>query len=409
MPGAGRRPAASGSAALRTLAVRRAATGSAAVGGAAVGGAAVGSAAVGLGRVLPSRPALNARSAVTAGGALAAVAAGAAGVAVSRSPFLRRQANMALGFITPAHPSPAAPVPPPLPPGRMVLLPERGEVFVRDSGPVAGEPDAPVVLLLHGWTVSADLNFFAAYAALAADYRVVALDHRGHGRGMRTSEPFSLEDCADDAAALLGTLGLDGSRTIALGYSMGGPIAQFVAQRHPGAVGGLVMQATALEWRASLADRSRWRLLSIAEVGLRISSGEGVVERVIEQAVQVSPELRPIRPWLEAEIQRGLGRALIDAGRALALFDGRPWVRGLGLPAVVCVTLNDRLVPPHKQRALAEALAAVVVEIDGDHDVTLVDGPRYAEATKRAVDLVAAQLAGRTRKAATDPRGRSEA
>ena len=93
----------------------------------------------------------------------------------------------------------------------------------------------------------------------------------------------------------------------------------------------------------------------------------------------------------------------------MALYDGRPWVSGLGLPAVVCVTLNDRLVPAHKQRALAEALEAGVVEIDGDHDVTLVDGPRYAEATKRAVDLVAAQLAGPTRNAGTASRRRSDA
>jgi len=88
---------------------------------------------------------------------------------------------------------PRAPVPPYLPPGRVINLPGRGEVFVRDSG---GAPAHPAVLLLHGWTASADLNFFAAYAGLAESYRVVALDLRGHGRGMRSAEPFSLEDCA---------------------------------------------------------------------------------------------------------------------------------------------------------------------------------------------------------------------
>ena len=83
-------------------------------------------------------------------------------------------------------------------------LPGRGEVFVRDSG---GMPATPAVLLLHGFTVSADLNFFPAYASLAESYRVIALDLRGHGRGMRSAEPFTLEDCADHAAALLGQLG----------------------------------------------------------------------------------------------------------------------------------------------------------------------------------------------------------
>jgi 3-oxoadipate enol-lactonase len=299
---------------------------------------------------------------------------------------------MAVGFVRGVDHPPAAPIPPPLPPGRIVLLPGRGEVFVRDSG--APREDAPTLLLLHGWTVGADLNFFAAYDRLARSYRVIALDHRGHGRGMRSTELFTLEDCADDAAALLAALGVRPGRTIALGYSMGGPIALLLARRHPGVVSALVSQATALEWRATLADRSKWRFLSVAEVGLRVSSGDGVVERVIEQAVTASPELETIRPWLEAEIQRGLGRSLIDAGRALSLFDSRPWAKELDVPAVVCVTTRDRLVLPAKQRALAKALRAEVLEIDGDHDVTLVDGAGYAAVTLAAVDRAAALLEG---------------
>jgi pimeloyl-ACP methyl ester carboxylesterase len=284
----------------------------------------------------------------------------------------------------------SAPIPPPLPPGSIVVLPGRGEVFVRDTGPRSD--GAPTLLMLHGWTVSADINFFAAYETLASSYRVVALDHRGHGRGMRSREEFSLEDCADDAAALLRVLDVPAGRTIALGYSMGGPIALLLARRHPDLVAGLVSQATALEWRESVADRGKWLFLNIAEVGLRVSSGDGVVERVMDRAVDVSPEIEPLRSWLEAEIQRGVGRALVDAGRALSKFDSRPWAHELKLPAVVCVTMRDKLVPPRKQRVLAKKLRADIIEIDGDHDVTLVDGPGYAAATLAAVDMVASKL-----------------
>ena len=69
-----------------------------------------------------------------------------------------------------------------LPPGRRVDLPGRGTTFVRE---LPGPPGAPVVVLLHGWTVSADLNWFACYEALGRRYRVLAIDHRGHGRGLR--------------------------------------------------------------------------------------------------------------------------------------------------------------------------------------------------------------------------------
>src|SRR5512135_98710 len=81
-----------------------------------------------------------------------------------------------------------APLPPWLPSGRVINLPGRGEVFARDSGGTLADP---AVLLLHGWTASADLNFFPVYARLAEAYRVIAMDLRGHGRGMRSTEPFS--------------------------------------------------------------------------------------------------------------------------------------------------------------------------------------------------------------------------
>jgi hypothetical protein len=58
----------------------------------------------------------------------------------------------------------------------------------------------------------------------------------------------------------------------------------------------------------------------------------------------------------------------------------------------MCVTTTDRLVRPHKQRQLAEALHAEVIEVRGDHAVPLMRGARYADATCAAVDRVAATL-----------------
>ena len=75
----------------------------------------------------------------------------------------------------------------------------RGELFVRlHRHP---DPAAPTVLLLHGWTASSDLQFFTAYEALAERCTFVGIDHRGHGRGLRSPDAFTLEDAADDAAA----------------------------------------------------------------------------------------------------------------------------------------------------------------------------------------------------------------
>src|SRR5688572_33236141 len=89
---------------------------------------------------------------------------------------------------------------PPLPLGRRLELPGRGTTFVRE---VPGPPGAPTVLLLHGWMASGGLNWFQTFAGLGERYRVLAIDHRGHGRGIRSRKRFTLADCADDPAAVL--------------------------------------------------------------------------------------------------------------------------------------------------------------------------------------------------------------
>jgi pimeloyl-ACP methyl ester carboxylesterase len=270
-------------------------------------------------------------------------------------------------------------------------LPGRGEVFVRDFG---GAPGGPVVLLLHGWTASADINFWPAYAGLAESYRVIALDQRGHGRGLRSTEPFSLEACADDAAALLEQLGV--KSVIVVGYSMGGPVGLLLARRHPGAVAGLVMQATALEWRHAARERAVWRLLPVLDVGLRAGAGAGFFDRVIRDAASEDPGLDSYRPWLAAEFQRATAGDLVAAGHALSRYDARPWARQLDLPAAVLITTRDRLVRLAKQRELAQALRASVFEIDADHDLPLANGGEYARLTRLAVDHVSAATAAPT-------------
>src|SRR5438270_14015042 len=121
---------------------------------------------------------------------------------------------------------------PPVPPfealpARTVTLPGVGELFLRDTG-----GGGPPVMLLHGWTASADLNWWGCYDDLhGAGYRVLAIDHRGHGRGLRTDEPFTLEACASDAAAAIEAL--DCAPATIVGYSMGGAIAQLPARDPP--------------------------------------------------------------------------------------------------------------------------------------------------------------------------------
>ena len=129
-----------------------------------------------------------------------------------------------------------------LPDSQIVTVEDRGEFFVRRFQ--HSDPSAPTLLLLHGWTGCADTNFFSAYRQLAEKYSFVAMDHRGHGRGLRSQSPFTLEDCADDAAMVLAQLGI--SKVVVVGYSMGGPVGMLLWRRHSQMVASVVLCATAL-------------------------------------------------------------------------------------------------------------------------------------------------------------------
>lgn len=102
---------------------------------------------------------------------------------------------------------------------------------------VFGPEDGYPIVLAHGITCA--LRVWANQIAdLAGEYRVIAYDHRGHGRsgvpprrGKQTS--YSLDLLAADLDAVLGaTLG-EGERAVIAGHSMGGIAISSWSQRYP--------------------------------------------------------------------------------------------------------------------------------------------------------------------------------
>jgi pimeloyl-ACP methyl ester carboxylesterase len=271
-----------------------------------------------------------------------------------------------------------APEPPvPLPRGCVIHVPGRGELFVRDTG-----GDGPPVLLLHGWMFSADLNWHAAYAPLQeAGYRVLALDHRGHGRGLRVPEPFRLRDCADDAAALLAHLKVQPA--IVVGYSMGGPIASLLARDHPRLVSGLILGATSLDW-SGRRMRTFWRTMA----GLRLALGLAP-ESLWQRGLKAGgfPQ-SAVTTWVAAELSRGSSVDIAEAGRELGRYDATSWMASVDAPGAVIVTTKDTAVPPAKQRALAAAMHAPVFEVHGTHGAVIVRAHEFNTQLLAALDAV---------------------
>lgn len=295
------------------------------------------------------------------------------------------------GYLRPLEVAQAEPpLPPPLPPGRLVYVPGRGEMLVRELAPER-ETGAPTILLLHGWTLCADLNWFAMYAAAARHGRLLAVDVRGHGRGLRSEQRFTLEAAADDAAALLEELGA--GPAIVVGYSMGGSIGLLMWRRHPESVAGLVLQSTALQWRAALHERVLWSSMAGLEYVLRFGVPHGLTERYLRRAAEQNPDLQPVLPWLKAEALRGNPSDLAAAGRGLSTFDARSYAPLVDVPAVVIVSRRDRLIRAGRQRELADAIpGAKSIEIDVAHNGWLVEPDVVCDAIETALGLVTEQL-----------------
>jgi len=277
-----------------------------------------------------------------------------------------------------------------LPEGHTIVAPGRGELFYRRHQ--HPDPEAPTVLLLHGWTASGDLQFFTAYEALAARCSFLTIDHRGHGRGMRSDHRFQLDDIADDAAALLELLGT--GPVIAVGYSMGGPVAMLLAQRRPHLVRALVVQATALEWCSSAVDRVRWKTVRIIGPLLRSFAYQRWLRHGIQRLLGKNHPLQVYLPWLTGEMRRNDPISIVQAGQALSKYDARPWAGELGKPAVSLITTRDRLVKPRRQRELAKALGAEVRELHGDHLSAWEHPIEFATLTVELVELAALQSSG---------------
>ncbi len=274
---------------------------------------------------------------------------------------------------------------PRLPPGREIELEGRGTTFVRELPAPAG---APTLFLLHGWMASADLNWFAVFPELVGRYGVITIDHRGHGRGIRSRRRFRLEDCADDAALVLDAVGLDS--VIPVGYSMGGPIAQLLWRRHRERVDGLVLCATSRNFAGSPMAKATFTVFPTIALAGRLTPGT-VRQRAMER--MMVRRNGGDTGWFHEESMRHDPLTMAEAGAAIGRFTSHEWIGGVDVPTAVVVTERDRVIPPHRQEKLARAISgATMHRVPGDHTVVATEPHLFVPVLRDACSSVATRV-----------------
>jgi 3-oxoadipate enol-lactonase len=136
-----------------------------------------------------------------------------------------------------------------------------------------GDASNPPLVFVH--SLGSDLRIWDGVVPhLAADYRLVRYDFRGHGLSSCPPGPYKIEDFSRDLAALLDHTGIE--RCTLVGISIGGQIALRSALDHPDRVTALVLADTS----ARIATSEFWqtRVAAIREKGLP-AVAEGILPR----------------------------------------------------------------------------------------------------------------------------------
>jgi 3-oxoadipate enol-lactonase len=259
------------------------------------------------------------------------------------------------------------------------------------EGPAAAGPsrlhvevhgDGPPLLLVQGlgyavWAWAQQLPAFAER------WRVIAFDNRGAGRSWKPPGPYSIDELADDAAAVLGEHA-DGPAHV-LGFSMGGYIALTLALRRPELVRSLVLAATSAGGVGATPIPDSTREVWLANAHLpppeyaRRTMHLGFAPGWSDEHPDDYEAF--LRARLEYPTPPEAWAAQYDA--AQRFMDSGVPVEEIGVPALVLHGDADRIVPVENGRVLAARLPnARLVELPERGHLALLEDP---DAFNRAV------------------------
>jgi pimeloyl-ACP methyl ester carboxylesterase len=253
---------------------------------------------------------------------------------------------------------------------------------------VFGPPDGYPIVLTHGITC-AIRAWKHQIADLATDYRVIAFDHRGHGRsGTPRRCGYSLKHLASDLDCVLEATVAPHERAVVAGHSMGGITiaawsARYRHQVHRRVDAVALINTTTGEVARQVDLLSVPALLSPARVlaargligvfgGFPVPAAALLATRYLVATLAVGNEADPSAAKLVYELfaqtspagRGGCARMLVESLGARYLD-----LSGLTVPTLVIGSEHDRLTPISQSREIARTAPNVVglVELPGGH------------------------------------------
>ena len=222
-----------------------------------------------------------------------------------------------------------------------------------------GDPDRPVVLLSN--SLGADLSMWdPQMPALLERFRVLRYDTRGHGRSEMPGASTTLTTLAEDAIALLASLGI--ARAHVCGVSLGGMTAMEIALNAPSCVRSLVLSNTA----AKIGTPDMWnrRILDVEQSGLAAIADTVPLRWFTPAFLAESHALATSK----AMLLRSSAAGYAAAAGAIRDVDLRMQLHTIAVPTLVLSGTDDLVTPPGDGQALAAGIpGAAFRQVPGAH------------------------------------------
>jgi 3-oxoadipate enol-lactonase len=205
---------------------------------------------------------------------------------------------------------------------------------------------------------------------LQSDFRVIAIDTRGHGESDIPADPFTLDDAAQDVIELLRSLGRPPCALV--GCSMGGMIAQGVVLNAPELISGLILSNTS-HMRPPEARQALLQRAAVAENGMPDVLGTTLDRWFNDKFKATNPNVvARAADWLLAGdpmVHAWSWRAMADLAYGTRLSEIR-------CPALVLSGSEDQSIPLATSERLAAAISgARHIDFAGAGHLTPIECP----------------------------------
>jgi esterase len=228
--------------------------------------------------------------------------------------------------------------------------------------------DAPHLIALHAHWMEGQ-TFEPLAAALAPDWRVIALDQRGHGYSDHAPS-YTREDYLEDISALFEHLGIE--QAVLLGNSLGGVNAYQFAARNPDRVRALIIE----DIGAEIGDNTSFAL-----------AWAGVCRTREELATRVGPRFLPYLEDSFRETPEGWRLAFDprDTVASQGFLNGNHWDEWLAstCPALLVRGIDSRVTSQsHMEEMALRRPNSQLRVLPGGHVVHMNSPAEFAQAVR---------------------------